>query len=172
MVIAVTGEDEDNLVICQVAKRRFNVPRVIARINNPKNEEIFRLLGIDATVSSTDLILSVIEQEIPSQALVPLLRAGLLADESIVVDAASGVSGAGRQATEAYSFCEVIDDVRPYKVLRHQQGDGLFSLWPQSQTYPHLAAYALWGLTVAAAAGESVPRDAFDRGLKRAQLGP
>jgi N-acetyl-gamma-glutamyl-phosphate reductase len=53
-------------------------------------------------------------------ALVPLLRAGLLADESIVVDAASGVSGAGRQASEAYSFCEVADDVRPYKVLRHQ----------------------------------------------------
>ena len=53
-------------------------------------------------------------------ALVPLLRAGLLADESIVIDAASGVSGAGRQATEAYSFCEVADDVRPYKVLRHQ----------------------------------------------------
>jgi N-acetyl-gamma-glutamyl-phosphate reductase len=53
-------------------------------------------------------------------ALVPLLRAGLLAEESIVVDAFSGVSGAGRQATEAYSFCEVADDVRPYKVLRHQ----------------------------------------------------
>ncbi|HUS13979.1 MAG TPA: TrkA family potassium uptake protein, partial [Chloroflexia bacterium] len=50
VVIAVTGDDEDNLVICQVAKRRFNVPRVIARINNPKNEQIFRLLGIDATV--------------------------------------------------------------------------------------------------------------------------
>jgi trk system potassium uptake protein TrkA len=74
VVVAVTGDDEDNLVICQVAKRRFNVPRAIARINNPKNEEIFRLLGIDATVSSTDLILSVIEQEIPEQALVPLLR--------------------------------------------------------------------------------------------------
>jgi N-acetyl-gamma-glutamyl-phosphate reductase len=53
-------------------------------------------------------------------ALVPLLRAGLLAEESIVIDASSGVSGAGRQATEAYSFCEVADDVRPYKVLRHQ----------------------------------------------------
>jgi len=53
-------------------------------------------------------------------ALVPLLRSGLLADESIVVDAASGVSGAGRQASETYSFCEVADDVRPYKVLRHQ----------------------------------------------------
>jgi trk system potassium uptake protein TrkA len=74
VMVAVTGDDEDNLVICQVAKRRFNVARVIARINNPKNEEIFRLLGIDATVSSTDLILSVIEQEIPEQALVPLLR--------------------------------------------------------------------------------------------------
>jgi trk system potassium uptake protein TrkA len=74
VVVAVTGDDEDNLVICQVAKRRFNVPRVVARINNPKNEQIFRLLGIDATVSSTDLILSVIEQEIPEQALVPLLR--------------------------------------------------------------------------------------------------
>jgi trk system potassium uptake protein TrkA len=74
VVVAVTGDDEDNLVICQVAKRRFKVPRVIARINNPKNEQIFRLLGIDGTVSSTDLILSVIEQEIPEQALVPLLR--------------------------------------------------------------------------------------------------
>jgi trk system potassium uptake protein TrkA len=74
VVVAVTGDDEDNLVICQVAKRRFDVPRTVARINNPKNESIFRLLGIDATVSSTDVILSVIEQEIPSQALVPLLR--------------------------------------------------------------------------------------------------
>jgi trk system potassium uptake protein TrkA len=74
VVVAVTGADERNLVICQVAKRRFNVPRTIARINNPKNERIFRLLGIDATVSSTDVILSIIEQEIPSQSLIPLLR--------------------------------------------------------------------------------------------------
>jgi len=74
VVCAVTGDDEDNLVICQVAKRRFNVPRTVARISNPANERIFRLLGIDATVSSTEIILSVIEQEIPSQSLVPLLR--------------------------------------------------------------------------------------------------
>ncbi|HSK01316.1 MAG TPA: MG2 domain-containing protein [Kofleriaceae bacterium] len=51
------------------------------------------------------------------------------------------------------------------KVLRHQQGDGLFSLWPESQTYPHLTAYALWGLTVAQRAGEPVPADALDRGV-------
>ncbi|HWU86085.1 MAG TPA: MG2 domain-containing protein, partial [Kofleriaceae bacterium] len=52
------------------------------------------------------------------------------------------------------------------KVIRHQQGDGLFSLWPQSQTYPHLAAYALWGLTVAQKAGEQVPAEVFDTGLR------
>ncbi|MFN8521835.1 MAG: TrkA family potassium uptake protein [Chloroflexota bacterium] len=74
VVAAVTGDDEDNLVICQVAKRRFDVGRTLARINNPKNERIFRALGIDATVSSTEVILSIIEQEIPSQSLVPLLR--------------------------------------------------------------------------------------------------
>jgi trk system potassium uptake protein TrkA len=74
VVVAVTGDDEDNLVTCQVAKRLYNVPRAVGRINNPKNEYIFRALGIDATVSSTEVILSIIEQEIPSQSLVPLLR--------------------------------------------------------------------------------------------------
>lgn len=74
VVVAVTGDDEDNLVICQMAKRKFGVPRTIARINNPKNERIFKLLGIDATVNSTDLIMSHIEQELPSTALVHLLR--------------------------------------------------------------------------------------------------
>jgi trk system potassium uptake protein TrkA len=73
VVIAVTGDDEDNLVICQTAKRRFNVPRTIARVNNPKNEEIFKKLGIDVTVSSTNIILSIIEQEIPERGLVHLL---------------------------------------------------------------------------------------------------
>lgn len=73
VVIAVTGDDEDNLVICQVAKHSFHVPRAIARINNPKNERIFRKLGIDVTVSSTELILSQIQQVIPAQSLVHLL---------------------------------------------------------------------------------------------------
>jgi trk system potassium uptake protein len=76
--IAVTGEDEDNLVACQVAKNRFKVPRTIARINNPKNEAIFRLLGIDTTVSATSVILAHIEQELPTHHLLPLvtLRGG------------------------------------------------------------------------------------------------
>src|SRR5690349_11898319 len=74
VVIAVTGDDEDNLVICQVAKKRFGAKRAVARINDPRNESIFRLLGIDATVNATELILRVLEQEIPQETLVPLLR--------------------------------------------------------------------------------------------------
>jgi trk system potassium uptake protein TrkA len=73
VVCAVTGEDEDNLVVCQVAKRHFSVPRTIARINNPKNEDIFIKLGIDVTVSATERILSLIEQEIPTMPFVNLL---------------------------------------------------------------------------------------------------
>jgi trk system potassium uptake protein TrkA len=73
MVIAVTGDDEDNLVVCQVAKAKFNVPRALARINNPKNEEIFKRLGIDTTVSATSAILAGIEQELPTHPLIPLL---------------------------------------------------------------------------------------------------
>ncbi|MFP3975350.1 MAG: potassium channel family protein [Dehalococcoidia bacterium] len=74
MFIAVTGDDEDNMVSCQVAKHRFKVPHTIARIKNPRNSILFEKLGIDATVSSTDLILTHIEQELPSRPVVPLLK--------------------------------------------------------------------------------------------------
>jgi trk system potassium uptake protein len=73
VVIAVTGDDEDNLVICQVAKERFQVKRAIARVNNPKNEQLFRMLGIDATVSNTNVIMNMIEQQIPDLPFVHLL---------------------------------------------------------------------------------------------------
>lgn len=73
VIAAVTGHDEDNLIIAQVAKLRFNVPRTVARVNNPRNEFIFSKLGIDATVSATQVILSVIQQEIPTHSLVHLL---------------------------------------------------------------------------------------------------
>jgi len=80
LVAAVTGDDEDNLVICQMAKRKFKVKRVIARINNPKNEVTFQMLGIDETVSSTKLIYSLIEQEVEVADVIPLsaLRKGHL----------------------------------------------------------------------------------------------
>ncbi len=73
IAIALTGDDEDNLVACQVARHKFNVPRTIARINNPKNEHIFKMLGIDATISSTGVILAHIEQELPTHPMIPLM---------------------------------------------------------------------------------------------------
>jgi len=74
--IATTNEDEDNLVACQVAKHRFGVPRTIARVSNPKNDLIFKKLGIDCTIVVTNIILKHIEEEIPSHALVHLLTMG------------------------------------------------------------------------------------------------
>ncbi len=96
VVIAVTGDDEDNLVICQTAKKMFKVPRTIARVNNPKNEEIFKKLGIDVTVSATNLILSIIEQEIPERGLVHLMtikHAQMAIVEAVVEE---GAAAAGK----------------------------------------------------------------------------
>lgn len=73
MFIAVTGDDPDNLVACQIAKHKFNVSRTIARIRNPQNEGIFKKLGIDVTVSTTNIILEHIEEEVPTHPLIHLL---------------------------------------------------------------------------------------------------
>jgi trk system potassium uptake protein len=73
LVIAVTGDDEDNILICQVAKEKYLVDRTIARVNNPRNREHFELLGIRPNVSATDLILRLIEHEVPEYGLVHLL---------------------------------------------------------------------------------------------------
>jgi trk system potassium uptake protein len=73
MVIAVTGDDEDNMLICQVAKEKYLVDRIIARVNNPRNLEHFELLGVRPVVSATDLIIRLIEHEVPEYGLVHLL---------------------------------------------------------------------------------------------------
>src|SRR6058998_637634 len=73
LVIAVTGDDEDNILICQVAKEKYRVQRIVARVNNPRNLQHFKLLGIQPAVSATDLILRLIEHEVPEYGLVQLL---------------------------------------------------------------------------------------------------
>ena len=73
MVVAVTGDDEDNMLICQVAKEKYLCDRTIARVNNPRNKQWFELLGIKPVVSATDLILRLIEHEVPEYGLVHLL---------------------------------------------------------------------------------------------------
>src|ERR1700685_692212 len=73
LVVAVTGDDEDNMLVCQVAKEKYLCDRIIARVNNPRNHDHFRLLGIQPAVSATDLILRLIEHEVPRYGLVHLL---------------------------------------------------------------------------------------------------
>ena len=74
IVAAVTGDDEDNLVVCQMAKHHFDVPRTIARVNNPRNEDLFRHLGVDEIISPTRMALAAIEQDIPVHELLHLAR--------------------------------------------------------------------------------------------------
>jgi trk system potassium uptake protein TrkA len=73
LVIAVTGDDEDNMLVCQVAKEKYLCDRIIARVNNPRNYQHFKLLGVQPAVSATDLILRLIEHEVPRYGLVHLL---------------------------------------------------------------------------------------------------
>ncbi len=63
-IIAVTGQDENNLITCQLARMMFHTKRTIAKVNNPKNAEVMKKLGIDITVSSTDNITRLIEREV------------------------------------------------------------------------------------------------------------
>ncbi|MCK4274849.1 MAG: TrkA family potassium uptake protein, partial [Dehalococcoidales bacterium] len=73
MLVAVTGDDEDNLVACQVAKHKHNVPRTIARLRNPQNAALFKKLGVDVTISTTDIIIETIEREVPTHPLTQLM---------------------------------------------------------------------------------------------------
>jgi trk system potassium uptake protein TrkA len=73
LVIAVTGDDEDNILICQMARDKYDVERIVARVNNPRNLDHFKQLGIEPAVSATDLILRLIEHEVPQYGLVHLL---------------------------------------------------------------------------------------------------
>jgi trk/ktr system potassium uptake protein len=73
LVVAVTGDDEDNMLVCQVAKEKYLCEGIIARVNNPRNYDHFKLLGILPAVSATDLILRLIEHEVPRYGLVHLL---------------------------------------------------------------------------------------------------
>ena len=82
LAIAVTGDDEDNLLICQMAKEKYLCERIIARVNNPRNRSWFELLGIQPAVSATDLILRLIEHEVPSYGTVHLLD---LRDEQLEI---------------------------------------------------------------------------------------
>jgi trk system potassium uptake protein TrkA len=74
LLIAATGDDEDNIIICQLAREKYGVNNVIARINDPRNQPYFDLLGISPTVSATGAIMGLIEHEVPDHGLIHLLE--------------------------------------------------------------------------------------------------
>src|SRR3954463_14113136 len=74
VVVAVTGDDEDNIIICQLAREKYGVETTIARVNDPRNQPYFDLLGISPTVSATASIMGLIEHEVPEHGLIHLLE--------------------------------------------------------------------------------------------------
>jgi len=74
MVIATTGDDEDNIIICQLAREKYGVPKVIARVNDPRNQPHFDLLGISPTICATSSVMALVEHEVPEHDLIHLLE--------------------------------------------------------------------------------------------------
>src|SRR5437870_5550009 len=118
MVIAVTGDDEDNMLISQVAKEKYHVDHTISRVNNPRNLEHFELLGVRPVVSATDLILRLIEHEVPHHGLVHLLDLKQEQLEIIEVEVSSDAPAAG----ERISDLELPDGCLVVSVLRDGTG--------------------------------------------------
>lgn len=72
-VIAVTGRDENNLIACQLAKKMFDVPKTVVRVNNPKNAAIMKQLGVDNVINATDRIVEMLEREVDTSKIKELL---------------------------------------------------------------------------------------------------
>jgi trk system potassium uptake protein TrkA len=100
MVVAVTGDDEDNMLISQVAKEKYLVEHTISRVNNPRNLEHFELLGVRPVVSATDLILRLIEHEVPHHGLVHLLDLRQEQLEIIELEVVEDAPAAGKEIGE------------------------------------------------------------------------
>jgi trk system potassium uptake protein TrkA len=118
LTVAVTGDDEDNLLICQLAKEKYLCARIIARINNPRNRQFFELLGIQPAVSATDLILRLIEHEVPSYGLVHLLDLRDEQLEIIEIEVSPGAAADGLKVSEV----DLPDGVLIISVLRDGKG--------------------------------------------------
>lgn len=100
LVLAVTGDDEDNLVISQIAKEGYGVPKVVARVNDPRNQQHFDLLGITQTVCATSGILGLVEHEVPEHGLIRLLELRREGLEVVEVQVESDSPSAGKTIAE------------------------------------------------------------------------
>lgn len=114
LLLAVTGDDEDNLVISQIAKEAYGVRKAVARVNDPRNQQHFDLLGIAQTVCATTNILGLVEHEVPAHGLVPLLE---LRKEGLVV-AEAQVEGGSPAAGKRVGGIALPDGSRLISVFR------------------------------------------------------
>jgi trk system potassium uptake protein TrkA len=97
VVAALTGDDEDNLIISQLARDKYGVAKVIARVNDPRNQAHFDLLGISPTVSATRGLMALIEHEVPEHDLVHLLELRRENLEIVEVQIDEGAPAAGQK---------------------------------------------------------------------------
>jgi trk system potassium uptake protein TrkA len=118
LVVAVTGDDEDNMLVCQVAKDKYFCDRVIARVNNPRNVQHFKLLGIQPVVSATDLILRLIEHEVPAYGKVHLLALEEERLEIIELEVGENAPAAGQKVADV----SLPDGSLIISVLRNGEG--------------------------------------------------
>jgi trk/ktr system potassium uptake protein len=100
IVVAVTGDDEDNIIIGQLAREKYGVAKVVARVNDPRNEPHFDLLGISPTVSATSMVLALIEHEVPQHELVHLLELRKENLEIVEVEIKRGSSAEGKRVED------------------------------------------------------------------------
>lgn len=136
VIVAVTGDDEDNLVICQMAKKNFQAPRTVARVNDPANMVLFDKLGIDTTVSSTQIIFNLLEQQIEPGEIIPLgaLKNGNIEVVAINVSERSPVLGQTIQDLRLPGNALIISVVRddnamiPQKDTRFENGDSVIAM--------------------------------------------
>ncbi len=127
--IAVTGSDQDNLVASQLAKKRFQVKKVITRANNPRNLEALRKLGMDNAVSSTEIITRLIEQEVESaeMRLVTSLNKGRAAICEIVIPEDAKISGASLKDIELPKSSLIISILRDESLIIPQGDTKIYS---------------------------------------------
>jgi trk system potassium uptake protein TrkA len=112
--VAVTNHDHDNLIACQIAKQRFGVPKTIARVKNPANEQVMQRLGVDVTVSSTSIITSLIQSELPTSRIRTVLdlRTGALELMEYALDSDSPVAGKRLRELALPADCNLVTILR------------------------------------------------------------
>ena len=115
LLLAVTGDDEDNLVIAQIGKEGYKVPKAIARVNDPRNQPHFHLLGITQTICPTTSILGLVEHELPEHGLVRLLELQSEGLEIVEVQ----IEGRSPAAGSRVGGVRVPDGSRLISIFRH-----------------------------------------------------